>query len=84
VKVDSVQYTAALSKMDVNSLLDQLPALEPPPGVIPNFVDPPDNNNTRGLVIALYFMIALATIGFAARMFTKIYVMKQFQPEDCK
>ena len=57
------------------------PALEPPEGVIPNFVNPP--TIAPSFVAGLGVMCGVATLGFAARMFTKTYVMKQVQLEDC-
>ena len=57
-------------------------ALEPPPGVIPNYNDPP--TIAGALVAGLAIMIATATLAFAARVFTKVYVMKQVQLDDCK
>ena len=62
--------------------LDELPALAPPPGVTPNFVDPP--STAASFAIGLAIMISVATLLFALRMFTRIYVMKQMQLEDCK
>lgn len=65
------------------NLLDpnNTPALEPPPGVVPNFVDPP--TIVRPIIVGVSVMIVVSTLGFAARLFTKIRVMKQMQLEDC-
>ena len=63
-------------------ILDELPAMLPPPGVVPNFTDPPSSAGSLGAGVGV--MIFIGTLGFAARMFTKIYVMKQMQLEDCK
>ena len=57
-------------------------ALEPPPGVIPNYNDPP--TIAGPLVAGLAIMIAVSTLAFAARLFTKAWVMKQVQTDDCE
>ena len=57
-------------------------ALAPPPGVIPNYDDPP--TIARSLVAGLAIMIVVATLAFAARLFTRVWVMKQIQLDDCE
>ena len=69
----------------MNSTIDpnNYPALEPPDEfTIPNFIDPP--TVAGPLAAGLGLMIAIATLGFAARMFTRVYVMRQLQGEDCE
>ena len=61
--------------------LDGLPGLAPPPGVVPNFVNPYSAAPPAGAAIGV--LSALATIGFSLRMFTKLYIMRQFAVEDC-
>ena len=60
---------------------DKLAALEPPPGIIPNFDDP--YSAAPPVEAATGVLAALATLGFLARIFTKAWVMKQMQIEDC-
>ena len=59
-----------------------LPALLPPNGVEPNFVDPySDAYMARILGIAL---LVLATMAVAARIFTKLRIVRKVDPEDCE
>lgn len=56
------------------------PGLTPPPGIIPNFQDPFSLQPYTAVDIAL--CIILGTLLVAARMFTKIWVVKKFLWED--
>ena len=57
------------------------PAGVPPPGVIPNLVNP-FYLRTDYLVTHI-ICLAVSTIAVALRVFTKLYLMKQFRAEDC-
>lgn len=60
--------------------LERLPALSPPPGVTPNFVNP---ENYQSLIIALQTIcLALATGFTALRIYTKLFIIKSFASED--
>lgn len=63
--------------------LNVLPAMIPPPGVVPNFVDP---DSEAPLAIALgvpiLFMI-LTSLALLARLFTKFKIIHQIHTEDC-
>lgn len=52
----------------------------PPPGVTPNFVDPPDHQ--LGVVPILIVFNSLATIALALRLYTKIHILKLVGWED--
>jgi hypothetical protein len=56
------------------------PALAPPPGVVPNFVDPPNNNPLCFAVSIL--SITLATVMVLVRLYSKIFCTKQLRWED--
>ena len=60
--------------------LSQMPALEPPPGVKPNFTNPesraPDVLLTTGIITALMLIFVLL------RLYTKAVVLKSFGWED--
>lgn len=57
------------------------PAMVPPPGVTPNFVDPP---NQRHIVLfVLIFYMTLSTIVILMRMYTKIFLLRKTVFEDC-
>ena len=61
---------------------NELPALMPPAGVIPNFVNPYSvGEPTKAAMIIL---IVAATSAFVARISTKVFIMKEFKPGDCK
>ncbi len=57
-----------------------LPALAPPPGVTPNFIDPP---NLRQPWLAVV-QITLATLAVFMRLFTKKFVVKRVLIDDCE
>ena len=63
------------------SLYASFPALEPPPGVVPNFIDPPDRGYTVIVVGAV--LMALMVLFFMVRLYTKCFVSKRFSWDDC-
>ncbi|KAK3374313.1 hypothetical protein B0T24DRAFT_626160 [Lasiosphaeria ovina] len=56
------------------------PARPPPPGVTPNFVDPPNQNHTAGAVV--FLGIALVTICGLLRVYTRVFVTRTVKIED--
>ena len=58
----------------------ELPALAPPEGVVPNFVDP-ENLAYTSLWIVL---LVIATVFVWVRMYTKIRITKKANLEDCE
>lgn len=57
-------------------------ALTPPPGVTPQFIDPPNHNPlSYGIVIA---GIALAAMAVIMRLYTRIFCAKKMRVEDCE
>lgn len=62
--------------------LDLIPALFPPNGITSNFVDPEENSYVPH--IASFTLFALATIALAARVFTKVSIVRKLVWEDCK
>ena len=64
----------------VRELLLNFPAAGPPPGVKPNFIDPP-NSRALGLGVQIT-CIALTTLGVLSRICVKIFVMKEVCLED--
>ena len=63
------------------ALLDA-PAMVPPPGVVPNFVDPP--NLRRLVIIMLTLFMAFSTLFILLRMYTKVFLLRKTAFEDCK
>ena len=68
-----------LSPLDDPTLL-QLPALTPPPGVIPNFAHPMD----RGPVLTIVngILLALMMIFIALRVYTKLAIVRKISWDD--
>ena len=62
--------------------LSQVPALEPPLGVIPNFVNP----YTRGPMLLALIAVAIGIMYLfvTARLYAKFYVLKRLTWEDCE
>ncbi|KAM0803469.1 hypothetical protein BDR22DRAFT_970763 [Usnea florida] len=56
------------------------PALTPPPGVVPNFVDPP-NSYDAAVAINIVFLV-LSTLSLAMRIYTKVRIMHQMALAD--
>ena len=58
------------------------PGLKPPPGIIPNFIDPP---SLYGINIAVNSTcLIVATICVAIRAYTKFVIMRIHGWEDCE
>lgn len=65
------------------AFLANTPALAPPPGEIPNLANPP--RPILYISIATYCIcIPLVIAAASVRVFTKSYVMKSIEYEDCK
>lgn len=60
----------------------QMPALKPPPGVMPNFVDP----YTKGPLLLVLSAVAIGIMYFfvLARFYCKFYVQRIATWDDCK
>ena len=55
--------------------------LPPPPGVVPNFIDP---YSLRGIIIAITAVeMTVTTTVTALRMYTKLFILKSHGWEDC-
>lgn len=59
-----------------------LPALKPPPGVIPNFVNP--ESNMQFLIVTTTCFTALAGLFVAFRMYTRLYINRSAGSDDCQ
>lgn len=53
-----------------------------PPGVTPNYIDPP--NHTQQLIIFNSICMAIATIAVAMRIYTRAFVTHTFGKDDCR
>lgn len=63
-------------------LLDTLPAMNPPPGKVPNFVDPYSKGPV--LVIVSTVTLVLGLFFFAIRIYTKVYLVRKAAWDDCE
>ena len=60
---------------------DNVPALQPPAGIESNFVNPASEAYMAGAVEMV--LLILATMATFARLYTKLRVVRKFDPEDC-
>ena len=65
-----------------DTLLAQTPGLEPPPGITPNFENPPSIQSISYAVSAICLFITTLAVGL--RIFTKIRVDRNLKLEDCQ
>lgn len=65
----------------VHEILDG-PALQPPPGIHPNFVNPEDLH--IAIVVTLVLCVSISTLVFWMRVYTKLYIIHRTGWEDCK
>ena len=62
--------------------LNQLPGLQPPPGVVPNFINPENYQST--IIATLTVCLTTATLLTLLRLYSKVFVIKCIVLEDCK
>ena len=76
--------TFAMSLPPATSSYDayQIPALEPPPGVVPNFIDP----YTRGPMLLALSAVAIGIMYLFVifRFYVKFYVQRKLTWDDCE
>jgi hypothetical protein len=69
-------------KMSLEGLdIHNTPALAPPDGVEPNFVDPPTAEPY--MIAAAAFCLTLAFAGISIRFYTKAWILKSLTHDDC-
>lgn len=71
---------SSLTPAEIQELLNG-PGLTPPPGIIPNFINPTNETGTN--IAANTICLAIATICLFIRMYTKVFLVK-YGWEDCK
>ncbi|KAI0111794.1 putative integral membrane protein PTH11 [Daldinia grandis] len=59
---------------------EDAPALQPPPGIQSNFVDPP-SFNTATLIVGIISMVTMA-LAVGIRTYTKVVIIKEMKHED--
>ena len=62
--------------------LAHLPAAQPPPGVVPNLVNPHSDGNVLLIVGSILVAIMLSFAGL--RFYVKAFVRREFKADDCK
>lgn len=58
------------------------PALAPPPHVVPNFENPPNNNPLAHAILAVN--LVFSSLFLLIRAYSKIFCMKRVEVEDCE
>ena len=64
------------------SILDTYPALAPPAGVEPNFVDPEDRGYILNSVATVLFCLMVCL--FANRIYTRLFIIRKCAWDDCE
>ena len=64
------------------SILDTYPALAPPAGVEPNFVNPEDRGYILNSVATVLFCLMVCL--FANRIYTRLFIIRKFAWDDCE
>jgi hypothetical protein len=72
---------ASLPAIWQKAILDG-PALQPPPGVQPNFIDPENRNNLGYALIIMCAVVSTAMTGI--RLYAKLTSLKRLGIEDCE
>lgn len=62
--------------------LSQIPSAAPPPGVVPNFIDPPSQANVPR--IFTYVTLPPMILFLAMRMYVRIFVTHTIGLDDCE
>ena len=73
--------TAEQSQAALRTLLEG-PAMSPPPGVTPNFHDPPNLDAFIALTLAV--CVTFSTLAVLLRMYTKVFILRALAWEDCR
>ena len=60
----------------------EIGALAPPPGVVPNFINP--YSIQKSLIASSVVCLALTSLTTAIRLYTKLYIVNAHGWEDCR
>ena len=77
---EDVVYPSMSAAFEQDAAILQLPALAPPPGVIPNFTNPKDIGPR--LVIVGAILLTFVIIALANRAYTKLYIVRKLSLDD--
>ena len=64
------------------SVLNTLPALQPPEGVESNFVNPENRGYVQSSVATVLFSLMICL--FANRVYTKLFIIRKVSWDDCE
>ena len=78
---DPSAIAAEQAQAELQALLNG-PAAKPPPGVLPNFNDPANLN--AFVILTVTLCVTFGTFSVAIRMYTKKFIIRSFEREDCK
>ena len=76
----ATSLTPAALAQTPKSVLDTYPALEPPAGVEPNFVNPEDRGYILNSVATVLFCLMVCL--FANRIYTRLFIIRKFAWDD--
>ena len=62
--------------------LSHTPAIQPPPGVEPNFVNPASNR--QPLIVITSLFLGLTSIFALTRAYVKTFINRKYSWDDCK
>ena len=71
-----------LHKMDLYLNFSNLPSGPPPPGVVPNFVNPVNSSIVTYVVVSI--LIPLMLLAVLLRLYSNFCVSRSFAKSDCK
>ena len=58
------------------------PAAAPPPGHVPNFIDPPTLFDWY--IVTITLCVSISTLAIVMRVYTKAVLMRKVASEDCE
>lgn len=83
---DTIMSTSKVDPKLIESIpltvLKTMPAASPPPGIQPNFADPPTRVPVILGVSIAFFVFAI--LCFSIRIYTKLAVVKNWKWDDCE
>ena len=63
-------------------ILSHTPAIPPPPGIEPNFINP--TSNSQPLIVVTSLFLGLTTLFALNRAYVKTFIVRKFSWDDCE
>ena len=63
-------------------LASNQPLIPPPPGVTPNFTNPPDHGRLQ--IVVTSFLLGVTAVFLLSRVYLKVYIIKKYTWDDRK